>query len=141
MSLRAACVRKELKTGSPACERTLAIYAAMRRQGVEDSVPLPLLYRVKVEGENTVFFQEYLGKDCFQSGEGKAFNVLKATASRRLAAVGVDVSTLSRHLKNWVVAPDRGNPGVRAAYIIDLGNVSLSEGWTVPAPAPHWERS
>ena len=139
-----ACVRKGLKTGSPACARTLAIYAAMRRQGVEDSVPLPLLYRVMVMGENTVLFQEYLGKDCSQSGEGEAFHVLKEDAANRLAAVGVDVSTLSRHPKNWVVAPDRGNPGVRAAYIIDVGNVSLSKRWTAKtalAPAARRERS
>ena len=51
-------VRKSFRTGAPALQRTLAVYAHLRRTGQEHAVPVPLLYRVVVDGAVTTLEQD-----------------------------------------------------------------------------------
>ena len=106
-----------------------------------DEVPLPLLYRVEPDGPITWFWVEYLGDDAAKALIPMGtFQALRAVGVRKLVAFGVDERTISRHMKNWVVAPGRN--GGQMAYCVDLGCTSLRPGYRGAAAAAPWrERS
>ena len=101
-------------------------------------MPLPLLYRVEPDGPITWFWMEYLGDDAAKAKLPVGmFRALKAEGVRKLVEFGVDESTISRHAKNWVVAP--GRSGGQMAYCVDVGCTSLRRHHSA---APAWrERS
>ena len=59
-----------------------------------------------------------------------------------LSAAGLEARKLSRHLKNWVLAPARGAGFHQWAYAVDMGNVILkrSAARMGPAPIPRMRR-
>ena len=117
---------KGLTTGGPPCRRTLAIYAAMRRQGVEHLAPLPFVYKVVPGDTSTMFHFEYMGRDTCKAGVSRdVFMELRAAAVDRLVKYGVYRKSISRAGKNWVIAQSREVRMVPTAYIIDAGGLSL----------------
>jgi hypothetical protein len=117
---------KSLTTGGPPCRRTLAIYAAMRRQGVEHLVPLPLLYKVVPEGRSTMFHFEYMGRDAVKAGVSRdVFMELRAPSVDLLVKYGVYRKSISEASKNWVISASREAGLAPTAYMIDAGGLSL----------------
>ena len=99
-----------------------------------------MLYRVEPDGPITCFWMEYLGDDVAKAQlPVGTWLSLKAEGVRKLVEFGVDESTISRHAKNWVVAP--GRSGGQMAYCVDIGNTSLQLGHPGAADAPGRERS
>ena len=120
--LKDAVVVKGMLTRSPACKRTLALYASVRARGVEHSVPLPFLYKTEQDGPLTKFYMEYVGPDVEKCGMAKSeFAPLKEKSVAELASVGVRPMTISRHLKTWCVCAARGSV-IRRAWLIDVGS-------------------
>ena len=132
-TLTANVVVKGLRSTSPACRRTVALYAAMRAQSAEMAVPVPNLFQVRVAPPFTYFTMEYMGDDSAKAGVSmQHFKVLKEKSIAVLAAHGVEPSSCSRHLKNWCVVAARGECE-RRAWLIDVGNCCMATNWRPPA--------
>lgn len=125
-TLRVLVVRKVLHLGNPAYQRTISLYAAARRKGVEGDVPLPRLYQVFTEGKLAYFDLEYMGTDALVAKVHRTeFRELRNRAIAELKRL-LDVvpKSVTKQFKNWCIT-QRRTDAMRRAYLIDLGNVCI----------------